>query len=263
MPRDTKFSETWISSERKDKNGDLISSWCRVCPEDKFAGFCKVCNKKFSVANMGFSQLISHATSSKHQQRIKEKSNQSTFFIAENSSSQSVVNSGVLQISTSSSCKHWIPSSMQEKVLKAEAVILLTAIKCNYSFSSINELGNIFSTAFDDSEIAKHVKLGDAKARYVTKFGLAPYFRKRIYDDVISSATYFTLYFDETTTRQVKKQLDIYISYWSNKEAQIITSYCDSFFLGHAESDKILELILMFVSDNGLSIDNHPLISIR
>lgn len=57
--------------------------------------------------------------------------------------------------------------------MKAESLILLTAIKCNYSFSSITELGKIISVAFD-SEIAKNLKLSDAKTRYLTKFGLTP-----------------------------------------------------------------------------------------
>lgn len=63
--------------------------------------------------------------------------------------------------------------------------------------------------AFHDSEIAENIKLSDAKARYVTKFGLAVYFRKKIFNDLYASGAFYTSYFDETTTKQVKKQMDV------------------------------------------------------
>lgn len=253
MPRNTRFSTLWLDG-KKDNDGHSVSSWCRECPEDAYSAFCAICNKKFSVANMGFAQILSHANGIKHKQRAKGTVNQATFTFAKKqlkSEESSGVSKNYVPLSIIN-CKNWIPASLREKTLKAEALILLTAIKCNYSFASLDSLGCIFSEAFGDSEIAKNVKLSGTKARYVVKFGLAPYFKKKIFSDYTG---HFVVHFDETTTKQIKKQLDIYISYWSKSSEQVVTYYCESFFLGHAGASKILEVVLKFLSENNLNID--------
>ena len=62
---------------------------------------------------------------------------------------------------------------------------------------------------FEDSYIAKGIKLPDKKARYVLNFRLACFLISSFY-------RYCKIAFciiDETTTKQVKKQLGIYISW--------------------------------------------------
>lgn len=255
MPRKTRFSELWLLKKMED--GELVSTWCQGCKDDPYSAHCRICDKRFSVSNMGFGQLLSHSKSKKHLSSMKCASNQSFFSLQkkdnEDNSTSSTQCSSMLQL-TGSTKKLWVPASLTEKVLKAEAVILLTAIKCNYSFSSINDLAQVMPIAFEDSAIAKHIKLSDAKARYLTKFGIAPYLRQKIFSDVDESEAFFTLHFDESTTKQVKKQMDIYIAYWSERHGKVVAFYCDSFFLGHADAERILELILKFISDSGLRL---------
>ena len=38
--------------------------------------------------------------------------------------------------------------------------------------------------------------------------------------------------------KQVKKQLYLYLGFWSEKYEKVVTHYCDSIFLGHANADK-------------------------
>lgn len=252
MPvRGTKFSISWL--EKSDKNGVIIRDWCEQCTDDPSCAFCKVCKKKFSIANMGFAQIQSHSSGSKHKDLMKSRNNQCTFVLIKKSAPTG--ETPKLELSGPSSCRHWIPSNLKERVIKAEILAILTAIKCNISFASIQCLAEMFPAAFDDSNVAKNVKLSETKARYVVKFGLAPYFRKQILSDLLSSSSFICLYFDETTTKQTKKQLDFYLSFWSSKEEKVVTAYCESYFLGHAEAGKIFDIILSFLSDNNIPVD--------
>ena len=61
---------------------------------------------------------------------------------------------------------------------------------------------------FPDSEIAKKYEQGDTKIKYNIQFGIAPYLKEKLIYDVKNKP--FTFKFDETTTRQVKKQYDGY-----------------------------------------------------
>ena len=56
---------------------------------------------------------------------------------------------------------------------------------------------------FPDSQIAKGHKLNETKMNYMIQFGIAPYFRDLIKDDLKNILCSFK--FDETTKKQVKK----------------------------------------------------------
>jgi hypothetical protein len=113
-------------------------------------------------------------------------------------------------------------------------------------------MADIYKAAFVDSNIASHIQLSSTKVHYMLLFGLAPYFKYFFLIDCKAGAGYMTLYFDETTTSQVKKQLDMHIGYWSKKFNQIAVIYVHSAFLGHAEADKLKDVILKFLDDNNL-----------
>ena len=48
--------------------------------------------------------------------------------------------------------------------------------------------------------------------------GIQPLVVKMLVDDLCKSEAAITLMFDETTTVQVKKQMDILVRYWSESE---------------------------------------------
>ena len=48
------------------------------------------------------------------------------------------------------------------------------------------------------------------------------------------------MHFDETTTAQVKKQMDVTLRYWSPIHNEVIVSFYTALFLGHAEADKVV-----------------------
>ena len=61
----------------------------------------------------------------------------------------------------------------KKKIVKSEGLLLITAIKCNISFSFIGELSKIMPVAFHDFSISKNIKFSEAKSCCLTKFGLA------------------------------------------------------------------------------------------
>ena len=90
------------------------------------------------------------------------------------------------------------------------------------------------------------MSLGSAKVAYSVHW-LAPYQKNKFLSDIRkASVPFFTIYFDETTTKQVKKQLDIHIGYWSDVYEQIVIVYIQSTFLGHATAEDLKKVILEF-----------------
>ena len=58
---------------------------------------------------------------------------------------------------------------------------------------------------------------------------------KEIKNDIIDDR--YTVRFDESTTSQVKKQLDIYDYYWSKIYDQVVNGYGESCFIDHCTAD--------------------------
>ena len=50
---------------------------------------------------------------------------------------------------------------------------------------------------------------------YLVTYALGPYFNQMTIRDIVQGHSYFTLHFDETITVQVKKQMGLLVSYWS------------------------------------------------
>ena len=78
---------------------------------------------------------------------------------------------------------------------------------------------------FLDSKIAKDVSMSHTKASYTIGEGLGPHLTQSIIDDLVKSHLPFSVHFVETTTSQVKKQLDLMLRYWSPKHEEIWTVF--------------------------------------
>ena len=62
---------------------------------------------------------------------------------------------------------------------------------------------------FPDSQIAASLSISRTKASYMICDGLGPEFLRQLLDDVMKSDM-FTLYYDEATNKESKKQLDLH-----------------------------------------------------
>ena len=111
---------------------------------------------------------------------------------------------------------------------------------------------------FPDSQIAKNYSQGKTKMSYNINYGIAPFIKKKLIYDIRN--TPFCFKFDKSTNRQVKKQYDAYLQYWSKTNNQIVNSYCGSLFVGHCSSDDLLDHINILLKD--LDIDHNYLIQV-
>ena len=84
---------------------------------------------------------------------------------------------------------------------------------------------------FPNSNIACGYSQSETKAKYMIQFGIVPYVFQKLTEDIHGKP--FSFQFDETSTQQVKKQYDGYISFYSSIHKKIVTEYCGSLFVSH------------------------------
>ena len=65
---------------------------------------------------------------------------------------------------------------------------------------------------------------------------------EKICQAVQKSEGAFTLMFDETTMAQVKKQMDLLLTYWDEDAEEVVTKYLDSLFFGRATAVDIVNM---------------------
>ena len=81
---------------------------------------------------------------------------------------------------------------------------------------------------FPESEITKNYQQSETKIKYSVQYDIAPYLKQKLIYDVKDKP--FTFKFDGTTIRNVSKQYDAYLQYWSKSYNQIVDAYCGSLF---------------------------------
>ena len=96
-----------------------------------------------------------------------------------------------------------------EASLEAEIYWLAKMASSNYSLRSSDQVGDLFSVMFPDSKIAANFSLSHTSSSYIIGEGLLPYFTKVTIGDLVESQLPFCVHFDETSTTQVKKQMDL------------------------------------------------------
>ena len=201
--------------------------WLSSVKNDPDCGYCKLCYKTFKIDGSGASQVKKHESSILHTSR--NKTNQRTF----------INDRGTVSISKNKK----ITYSEEDEVVKAEILKVLKVVSCRYSFRSVNKDSLIYKEMFPDSKITASFSQEETKVKYNIQYGIAPYITESFIKDLCNCP--FTFKFDETTTKQVKKQCDGYVQYFS-KHCQIITAYCGSLFIGHCDSSDLVQHFIDF-----------------
>ena len=186
----TFFSHDWLSNPE-------FKLWLVEVPGNNKLARCKRCKKSFSLSNMGCQALVSHGTGQKHQNIIKSTSvltkekhikvNTHLLSMSSSNSMKSVTN-------TQSTVSNFVISS---ETVKAKIRWVLKSVISGYSNNSSANLNNLFSCMFPDSQLAKSFKLGADKMRYSSNFGLAPFFKSLLYEDIKKSCC-FVACFDKS-----------------------------------------------------------------
>ncbi|KAG8192189.1 hypothetical protein JTE90_009953 [Oedothorax gibbosus] len=242
----TKFQSKWL--EVKDGNGNLISDWC-TATKSEYEAYCLICKTSLSVSNSGIAQLQQHALRQKHATASKQIKGQkilgsSGFFCSRNEK-------------TSKPRSLAVALTTDQLVTKAEAIWAMKVADANYSFKSCVNITSVFKLMFKNHPIVNGMQLSERKLSYVLSHGLGPYFLEELMCDIkasISFGNFFSISFDETTTSQVKKQLDIHVRFWNEKLGHITPAYLTSIFLGHADADKMCKKIMNVFQEHKLPL---------
>ena len=79
--------------------------------------------------------------------------------------------------------------------IKAEIIWTLTTVSSVYSNNSSKDFSNLFYAMFPDSKIAKDMRLGVGKVKYIIDFGMAPVF-KNAWTESIKKSEFCVVRFD-------------------------------------------------------------------
>ena len=138
----------------------------------------------FSLSNVGRQALTSHASGQKH---IKVVNVISVFL-------KPVKKSKALTQKASKNLSHTVISNETQPTIrnyitnsdtkKAEIHWVLKFVTRRFSNNSCLKLNDLFCAMFPDSRIAQSFKLGADKIIYAVNFGIAPYLRSLLVDEI-------------------------------------------------------------------------------
>jgi hypothetical protein len=261
MGKKAKFNREWCNASLNPR----FSPWLRPVEKNDNAAMCVVCNKTFSLSNMGRPAIESHANGPKHisnMQAVHHK-NQPTILqsfvpVAANSNvpvvpvpvSTPVTDTGASTLPATQQSDQANPRQhgsagirkylLNDQVSKAEILWCLKTVMSHSSYRSNSDLPELFRAMFPDSEIAAKFTLKKDKTSYLIAFGLAPFFHGELVSGLSSSET-FVVCFDESLNKVIQKgQMDVHIKFWDKNKNTVSTRYLTSVFLGHANADALL-----------------------
>ena len=138
-------------------------------------------------------------------------------------------------------------------VLKSEIIWTFYMVSKGLSNNSAVHLNETFRKMFPDSSIASSFQLSKDKAKYLTNYGLAPYI-KDILKDEVSKAPFSVIGFDESLNEVTQtSQMDLVVRYWDSLDERVKVRYWDSKFLGHTANTDLLKAFLSSIEDIDLS----------
>lgn len=245
-----------------------FSKWVVPGP-DIYSAKCSLCAVTISVGNMGVKALESHATSVKHKQflTIGSKSTdirslfqnasraETNATIATNDAernsdtelTQQTTTSTQLPTEKAKKTRHQaFDMELRQSTIKAEVYWCCRMVIQHDSFNSCCDLSKAFNDMFDDSDIVSQFSLGRDKAAYLITYGLAPFFKAQLVEDVKKPThSFFATFFDEAFNGIAnKKQNDVHICFFDDTKKKVCYRYLGSSFLRHGDAASISQSLL-------------------
>ncbi|XP_066910897.1 uncharacterized protein [Clytia hemisphaerica] len=200
---------------------------------------CKRCHKTFALSNMGVQALRSHASGKKHKEITQKVS---SFFktkpVKESSHEQKSKEDNERTKKAQTSIELTLTSA---DVTKAEIRWALDGILKGNSNNQNANIGPLLNACFPGHETIKLFSLGADKLRYSCNYGLAPYFRSILQDEVKRSEIYVMSFDESLNDANQKCQMDLIVRYWDEKTQQVKVRYWDCSYLGHSTHADLLE----------------------
>ena len=121
-------------------------------------------------------------------------------------------------------------------------VKIVWTLKCamhGYSCNSNCDMNEIVRVIFPDSNISNRYQMGTDKIRYLVNWGLAPYFKDNLVEDV-NRSKFLSVDFDKSLNQITQTcQMDITVRFWDVNRVQV--RYWDSSFMGHTAAINLLQ----------------------
>lgn len=233
----TYFNKEWLKLEQ-------FKDWLVADNDTKFA-MCRVCShpkNRFALSNMGERALTSHMKGKKHIQCLasyKDNSQQklNNFFqrpqsVLDNSSTVDDPERSIVMPSRPSSSIEAFTFD-DKSVTNAEIIWTIKNVYSNFSLKSSESLPNLFRSMFPDSVIARNFTFSKDKCSYYINYGLGPYYKSVLVND-IQASPYYSTSFDESLNRVTQlEQMDIYVTFWNLTAKRVESRYYETEFMGH------------------------------
>jgi len=251
MAKICNFSSDWL--DKKDRNGNLINTWAKK--DGKNTLFCGLCLTSFST-NGGFDSIQKHAKGKKHSKLASISLNHQQLRLSgklpqqqpeEQGSSSTIVATEVVKSPVNVAL-----SSTRDTTAMAECRWVMHCIDKNFSAASCENLQELFKKMFGE-EAVNSFSISRTKFRYLLSHGLGPYFYEKLLDDLGSSL--FSLSFDETTNSAGAKELQFVVTYWSETKKEVSSHHLQTYFIGEATSEVLLEKTLQVLEESKLSLN--------
>ncbi|XP_056439589.1 uncharacterized protein LOC130376758 isoform X1 [Gadus chalcogrammus] len=228
-----KFNDKWLEKDEYD--------WLRSVPGSAYEARCTVCKKTFKLGTMGIGAVESHVQSQKHKAYSKARLQPTITSFCSTASNDVIDNASVAtgnpQPVTSMPSDRAICGSTP--TLRAEVIWVMRTVTSHHSCRSNDGIDDLFKAMFPDSALVQSFTCGKDKTRYVAKFGLAPYIKKELVNEVQKCGA-FVVMFDETLNQTTKtKQMDLHVRFWLNDHVQ--SRFYGSQFMGHATAKDLLQ----------------------
>ncbi|GBM79331.1 hypothetical protein AVEN_32947-1 [Araneus ventricosus] len=108
------------------------------------------------------------------------------------------------------------------------------------SFRSAASSVSTFKIMFPDSRIASKMQLQRTKVGYTVVYGFAPYFKRKLMDQVRKS-DHIVVGFDESLSKvSAKQQMDVIVRFWDCNKKEVTSRYLTSVFLGHIRAEDLM-----------------------
>ena len=249
---DIQWNATWLLLE--DCNKDVMNLWCRKETSKTF--LCTWCLSSNSFTRQGLHALKQDSGTQCHQKRHDDVMDKTSKRIGGISSASTSSASSSSSGSSSQEEEGFfkpaamgVKQSLADRTTNAEVLWMLKVCASDYSLNSCEDITKLFHNMFDcDVTQNKDFSLGRNKASYCISDGLSPVMLSSLCQDV-DSDTGFTILFDETTTAQNKKQMDLLLRYWSEQADEVLTSYLTSLKFGRCEHDELRDKFIDLIND--------------
>ena len=216
MIKKTKFNLQW-----KDPNlFPQFASWVTWVKSSPHQFYCTYCMSPLELGNMGKGALSSHILKNETHKKIVKVKGSATGgiqnFFTKNSKNTTPTEKPdqPAQLVQPTLCSH---VNVNAQKMEAEILWALKIVGSHYSFNSSQNISDLFSHMFPDSEICKKAKLGKTKMSYTVNYGLAPYFKEQLVSQ-LKKCDEIVVCFDEAfNVISGRGQMDIVVRYWDDK----------------------------------------------